>query len=54
MRQRDLGAICDMDSTHISRIENGHVDPTLTTAKKIADALEVTVEELFQLEGAAA
>ncbi len=38
-----------MDTGHLSRIENAHVDPTLTTAKKIADALGVPVEDLFEL-----
>lgn len=50
LKQRELASICDMDTAHLSRIENAHVDPTLSTAKKIADALGLSVEEVFELE----
>ena len=50
LRQRDLSALADVDTAHLSRIENEHVDPTLSTAKKIADALEVAVDEVFDFQ----
>lgn len=51
IKQRELAAACDMDSAHLSRIENGHVDPTLGTAKRIADQLGRSVEDVFEFGG---
>ena len=53
MKQRELASICDMDVAHLSRIERAHVDPTMSTAKKIADGLGVSLSSLFLFEEAA-
>lgn len=53
LKQRELASLCDMDTGHLSRIENTHVDPTLSTAKKIAAGLGRPVGEVFELEVAA-
>ena len=36
-------------ATHISRLENGHKQPTLTTLFKIADKLNVDPEKLISM-----
>lgn len=54
IKQRELASTCDMDTGHLSRIENAHVDPTLSTAKKISDALGLPVREVFELDEEAA
>lgn len=36
----------DLNKSTLSRIENGIVDPKLTTLKKIADGLEIPLNEL--------
>ena len=51
----DLADVCAMERTHLSKIAHGHVDPTTSTARKIADALGVSIEDLFATpKGAAA
>jgi transcriptional regulator with XRE-family HTH domain len=46
--QFDLGAIIEMEKSNLSAIENGRQNPTSLTLKKIADALNVKVEEFFK------
>lgn len=46
--QFDLGAIIEMEKSNLSAIENGRQNPTSLTLKKIAEALNVKVEELFK------
>ncbi len=38
------------DPTNISRIEAGRNNPTIYTLQRIADALEVSLEEIVKLE----
>jgi transcriptional regulator with XRE-family HTH domain len=38
------------DPTNISRIEAGRNNPTIYTLQRIADALEVSIEEIVKLE----
>jgi transcriptional regulator with XRE-family HTH domain len=45
--QRLVAARADITVTTYSRIENGHNEPTLSTLRAIASALDVTVEELI-------
>ena len=45
--QETLSELCGLNVRTIQRIESGEVDPRLYTLKSIADALEVTLEELL-------
>ncbi|TWP28828.1 XRE family transcriptional regulator [Apibacter muscae] len=40
----------DIDPTNISRIESGRTNPTIYTLYRIAEALEVSLEELVSIE----
>lgn len=44
---RSPGHSIKSHATHISRLENGHKQPTLMTLFKIADKLEIDVEKLI-------
>lgn len=46
LSQMALGNRADMDMAEISRLERGGRDPRLSTVVRIADALEVGVEDL--------
>lgn len=49
IRQADLvKRIGARVNTNISKIENGHTDPTLETVARIADGLGVSASELVQ------
>lgn len=37
-----------IEKPHITRLEKGESNPTLFTLQKIADALEISIEELFK------
>lgn len=45
--QRDLGPACGLEQTHLSKIELGQLEPTLTTVIGLARQLEVPVESLL-------
>jgi len=45
--QESLSEICGLNVRTIQRIESGEVDPRLHTLKSIADALDVSLEELL-------
>ena len=45
--QQDLAAKCNFEKSNMSRLESGRVNPTLSTLGKVADALDVTLAELF-------
>ena len=45
--QRDLAYECGKEPQSIERIENGKSNPTAFYLKEIADALGVTVSEIF-------
>ncbi len=44
---RQLAEIADCSNVTISRIENGHQQPTSSLAKRLADALAVPLEGLY-------
>ena len=46
--QGDISRKLDMDRGYISRLENGMKNPTLSTIQKIADFLEVSVNDLIK------
>ena len=55
LSQEDLGVKADLSSIHISRYERGVSRPSAEKLKKLADALEVSGDYLFEgtVEGAA-
>lgn len=48
MTQGDICRSLNLDRGYISSIENGKRNPTLSTLKKLADALRVSVDELLK------
>jgi transcriptional regulator with XRE-family HTH domain len=47
LSQQDLAAKCNFEKSNMSRLESGGVNPTLSTLEKVANALEITLAELF-------
>lgn len=47
MRQEDLAERCDCSNSYIGQIENGRAYPSLRLTVKIANALNVTVDQLL-------
>jgi transcriptional regulator with XRE-family HTH domain len=47
LSQEELAHRADIHTAHLGRIERGEKNPTLETIEKIANALEITFEELF-------
>ena len=47
MRQKDLAELCDSSDSYIGHIENERGIPSLEMVVKIANALEVTVDQLL-------
>lgn len=45
--QSELGALCNMDKSNMSRIESGKTSPAIFTLYTIATKLEVDFSELF-------
>ena len=45
--QQDLAAKCNFEKSNMSRLEAGKVNSTLSTLEKVANALGVTLAELF-------
>jgi transcriptional regulator with XRE-family HTH domain len=45
--QQDLAAKCNFEKSNLSRLEAGRVNPTLSTLEKVANALDITLVELF-------
>ena len=52
LAEGDVATIARLDQGHLNRIKNGRVKPTLVTAMRIANALGLSVNQLFYLEGA--
>lgn len=46
-KQRDLAYHADLATSVISQIENGRRDPSMSTLRKLAQALEVDIPDLF-------
>lgn len=47
MSQAELSAVVGLNQSTISQYENGSRMPPMTKAKKIADALGVTLDDFF-------
>lgn len=45
--QQKLADMLDMHLTHLSRIENGHLQPSLDIIKKLIDIFEVSADYLL-------
>ena len=48
MSQVDLATALSVDRAYISNIENGRMNPTLSTLEKIAGALKISSSELLR------
>jgi transcriptional regulator with XRE-family HTH domain len=48
MSQGDLATALSVDRAYISNIENGRMNPTLSTLEKIANALGLSNSELLK------
>ena len=44
-----LAELANISKGHLSRIERGETDPTISTLARIAMALKVEVEELYKI-----
>ena len=50
LSQAELAARCGVTQQFIQRLEAGNVNPSIQTARKLADVLGVTVDELIREE----
>ncbi len=48
MSQGDIARALDVDRGYISNIENGKKNPTIATIQKLANALNVSADELLK------
>lgn len=48
LSQGDLANMLNVNRAYISNIENGRMNPTLSTLEKIAKALEISSSELLK------
>ena len=48
MSQINLAAKCDFEKASMSRIESGKTNSTILTLRKISNALDVDVSDLFR------
>ena len=46
MTQGDLASALNVDRAYISNIENGRMNPTLSTMEKIAGVLKISIKNL--------
>ena len=46
MSQGDLASALNVDRAYISNIENGRMNPTLSTLEKIAGVLKISIKNL--------
>lgn len=50
LTQVELGDLCGSEKSSINRIESGRTNPTVTTIKKIAEQLGVSISDIFEAE----
>jgi transcriptional regulator with XRE-family HTH domain len=50
LSQKEVAATIGIDQAQYSRIESGKVEPTISSVEKIAEALGISVSELFSEE----
>lgn len=51
LTQEQLAELADMNVTFLGQIERGAKSPTVDTLGKIADALQISLAELFAFDG---
>jgi transcriptional regulator with XRE-family HTH domain len=49
LSQEELAFQCEIDRTYISKVERGVANPSLLILARIAEVLEVTIEELVKI-----
>lgn len=49
MTQGEVGRRAGLAASYVSRIENGRIQPTMTTLGRLAEALEVPVSSIFKI-----
>lgn len=47
LSQEDLALLCDIDRTYVGRLENMTRNPSLEILQKIADGLDIKLNELL-------
>lgn len=47
LSQRDVAEKAGVDQSYVQRVESGQVDPSLTKAKALCDALDLELADLF-------
>jgi transcriptional regulator with XRE-family HTH domain len=47
MSQEDLANAADIEISQVYRIENGLINPTITTLNALSQALEISLSELM-------
>lgn len=47
--QQELGALIDLEKSNMSRLEAGNVNTGIVTYHRIAEALGITLSELFKI-----
>ncbi len=50
LSQIEVSYRCEIDRSNYHRIESGNTNPTVTTLKKIADAIGVPVRDFFTFD----
>jgi transcriptional regulator with XRE-family HTH domain len=50
MSQQDLAYVIGIEKSNLSVIENGKTNPQILTYAKIASAMEMSLDNLFQVE----
>ncbi len=50
LSQEDVSYIASLSPTHLGQIERGNKKPTVETISKIANALDVTIIDLFNFD----
>ncbi len=48
IKAAELAHRCEMERHHINRYENGDINPTLYSLIKMAEAMDVSLEELLK------
>lgn len=48
--KREFALIADMEYSQLSKIERGAINPTISTALALSEALEVSHKELFDFK----
>jgi len=48
LSQKEFGVLCGLNQSHVSRYESGKHEPGVMLAKKMAIALDVTLDNLVE------